>query len=88
MLLNDDAAVMERNLSTSTLVGFTNKMNDAMDFINYPNVEHSTKVIRGICDVSCYKKILQARQVAICAFLKKVECCKYKVVPCIYVTMR
>jgi hypothetical protein len=69
MLLYVDA--VERNLSASTLVGFMNKINVAMNFINenYLNVEHSMKVIRTICDISCYKEILQARQVAICAFL-------------------
>jgi hypothetical protein len=47
-----------------------------MDIVDedYPNFEHSTKVMRGIYDMSCYKEMLQARQVALCAaFYKKAD---------------
>lgn len=58
-----------KEIQVQVLVGFMNKINDAMDIIdeNYPNFEQITKVMRGNCDISCYKEMLQARQAALSA---------------------
>jgi ribosomal protein S13 len=60
------------------LTDFINKINDAIDIVteNDPNFERSTKVKRGVLDISCYKEMhhekkLWARQSTLDAFFKK-----------------